>query len=57
MSVSPSVGALLQDFFVQYLLRQRRASPQTSAAYRDTFRLLLNFVHQTIRIAPSAFTW
>ena len=54
MSVSPSLGPLLQDFFVQHLLRQRRASPQTCAAYRDTFRLLLDFVHQTIRIAPAA---
>jgi integrase/recombinase XerD len=53
VSVSPSLGPLLQDFFVQHLLCQRRASPQTGAAYRDTFRLLLNFVHQTIRIAPS----
>jgi len=54
VSASPSLGPLLQDFFVQHLLRQRRASPQTGAAYRDTFRLLLNFVHQTIGIAPAA---
>jgi site-specific recombinase XerD len=48
------LGPLLQDFFVQHLLCQRRASSQTGAAYRDTFRLLLNFVHQRIGIAPAA---
>ena len=42
---SPSlVGPLLQFFFSEYLIAQRRVSPQTIASYRDTFRLLLQFV-------------
>jgi hypothetical protein len=35
--------ALLQAFFTDRLLQQRRASPHTVAAYRNTFRLLLRF--------------
>lgn len=54
MSVSASVGPLIQDFFVQHLSRQRCASPQTVAAYRDAFRLLLSFLHQKTGTAPSA---
>jgi len=33
----------LQTFFTERLITQRNASPQTIAAYRDTFRLLLAF--------------
>lgn len=33
----------LQAFFTDRLIRQRHASPQTIAAYRDTWRLLLAF--------------
>lgn len=54
MSLSASVGPLIQDFFVQHLQRQRCASPQTVAAYRDAFRLLLSFLHQKTGTAPSA---
>jgi site-specific recombinase XerD len=39
-----SFSGLLQDFFCQYLMNQRNLSPQTVAAYRDTFRLLLAFL-------------
>lgn len=42
----------LEAFFTDRLIRQRRASPNTIAAYRDTFRLLLNFVHQQTNISP-----
>jgi integrase/recombinase XerD len=38
-----SFAALLQGFFTNRLLQQRRASSHTVAAYRDTFRLLLKF--------------
>ena len=31
----------LQAFFTDRLMRQRQASPNTLAAYRDTLRLLL----------------
>jgi len=36
----------LQAFFTDRLITQRNSSPQTIAAYRDTFRLLLRFTHQ-----------
>jgi integrase/recombinase XerD len=36
----------LQAYFTDRLLTQRDASPQTVAAYRDTFRLLLAFIEQ-----------
>lgn len=38
-----SFSPLLQSFFVDRLGRQRRVSPQTIAAYRDCFKLLLGF--------------
>jgi integrase/recombinase XerD len=34
---------VLEAFFTERLIRQRQASPQTIAAYRDAFRLLLGF--------------
>jgi site-specific recombinase XerC len=37
---------LLERFFTQRLIAQRRVSPHTIAAYRDTFRLLLQFVEK-----------
>src|SRR6266851_9438798 len=45
--------ALLQGFFVDRLVRQRRASPHTIAAYRDTFRLLLRFATARLHKPPS----
>jgi len=44
---------LLQGFFVDRLVRQRRASPHTVAAYRDTFRLLFRFSSRRLRKTPS----
>ncbi len=40
------LSPLLQGFFTERLARQRDASPHTIAAYRDSFRLLLGFVHE-----------
>jgi integrase/recombinase XerD len=48
------VGPLLQFFFTDYLIAQRRVSPQTIASYRDTFRLLLQFVDHEIGVGPTA---
>lgn len=48
-----TLAPTLQAFFTERLLTQRRASPRTVAAYRDTFRLLLNFVHEQRGKAPS----
>jgi site-specific recombinase XerD len=44
---------LLEAFFTQRLMRQRRASAHTIASYRDAFGLLLRFVHERLRKAPS----
>ncbi|HEY6794273.1 MAG TPA: tyrosine-type recombinase/integrase [Kineosporiaceae bacterium] len=38
-----AVAPSLQSFFTDRLARQRRASPHTIAAYRDTLRMLLTF--------------
>jgi integrase/recombinase XerD len=43
MSPDTDFPGLVQAFFTDRLLRQRRASPHTIAGYRDTFRLLLRF--------------
>ena len=45
--------ALLQAFFTERLLQQRRASPHTVTAYRNTFRLLLRFAAERLGRAPS----
>jgi len=38
-----AIAATMQAFFTERLIGQRRASPHTIAAYRDTLRLLLGF--------------
>jgi site-specific recombinase XerD len=48
------VAGLLEAFFTDRLQRQRNASPNTVAAYRDTFRLLLVFAQARVRKPPSA---
>lgn len=48
-----SLAPLLEAFFSDRLLRQRRASPHTIAAYRDAFRLLLAFAEKHLGKAPS----
>jgi site-specific recombinase XerD len=46
------LAPLLEAFFTDRLLRQRQASPNTIAAYRDTFRLLLRFAQVRLGKAP-----
>jgi site-specific recombinase XerD len=53
MTGQPTFAPMLEGFFTQRLMRQRRASAHTIASYRDTFRLLLQFVHGRLRKAPS----
>ena len=43
----------LQAFFTDRLANQRGASPNTIAAYRDTFRLLVTFASAQTRTRPS----
>ncbi|MES0126427.1 site-specific integrase [Mesorhizobium sp. C420B] len=44
---------LLERFSVEHLGNQRAVSSRTIAAYRDTFRLLLDFAKATIGKAPT----
>jgi len=48
-----ALAPTLQGFFTERMLTQRRASPNTVASYRDTFRLLLAFAQQRTGKTPS----
>jgi integrase/recombinase XerD len=48
-----SFAPLLQSFFTDRLVGQRRASVHTVAGYRDTFRLLLRFAATRAGTAPA----
>ncbi len=48
--------ALVQQFFTDRLCTQLAASPNTIAAYRDTFRLLLQFASEQTGKAPTQLT-
>jgi site-specific recombinase XerD len=54
MTGQPNFATLLERFFTQRLMQQRRASAHTIASYRDTFQMLLQFAHKRLRKAPSA---
>ena len=47
------LAPVLQGFFTDRLARQKKASPNTVAAYRDTCRLLLAFAQAKTGKAPS----
>ena len=53
MQESDSFPRLLQCFFSDRLMTQRKVSPHTIASYRDTFRLLLRFAQKRLHKAPS----
>jgi site-specific recombinase XerD len=46
-------AGLMEGFFTERLVAQRRVSPQTISSYRDAFRLLLAFVQTRLKKAPS----
>jgi integrase/recombinase XerD len=48
-----ALAPVLQAFFTDRLARQRRASPATISAYRDAWRLLLNFAASRAGKQPS----
>lgn len=48
-----ALAPTLEAFFTDRLTNQRRASPHTIAAYRDSFRLLLSFLQHRTGKAPS----
>ena len=55
MKTTSSTGrlaTLLQAFFLERLVAQRNASPRTVTAYRDSFRLLLEFAQHHLGTAP-----
>jgi site-specific recombinase XerC len=47
-----AIAATLQAFFTERLISQRRASPHTITAYRDTLRLLAVFAATRTGIPP-----
>ena len=51
------IAPTLQAFFTDRLVKQRQASPRTIAAYRDTLRLLLGFVHRQTGTMPARLDW
>lgn len=48
---------LLERFFMDRLMRQRQASPNTICSYRDTFRQFLKFAEQRLHKAPSLLSF
>lgn len=46
------LGPALQRYFCEYLINQRRLSPCTVAAYRDSFKLLLVFLERQSGLKP-----
>ena len=56
MKTSPNFAGLLEKFFTDRLIRQRKASSHTIAAYRDTFSLLLRFAKDRLKKAPSTLS-
>jgi site-specific recombinase XerD len=51
------IAPTLQAFFTDRLAQQRQASPRTIEAYRDTLKLLLQFVHQQSGKTPAQLDW
>jgi len=48
---SSLIGPLLQSFFIQHLQLNKRVSSETIASYRDTLKLLLQYIKkQKVRI-------
>lgn len=54
MNSSRNLSSLLQEFFTEYLINQRRASQNTIASYRDSFCLLLKYAQQRFKKPPVA---
>jgi site-specific recombinase XerD len=47
-TASSELFALVESFFIEYLPRQRGASSHTIRAYRDTLKLLFEFIAQRL---------
>ncbi|NLB55108.1 MAG: site-specific integrase [Lentisphaerae bacterium] len=53
MSIKYTFPTLLESFFIDNLMQQRKLSPDTIASYRDTFKLLLKFAQKCLKKEPS----
>ena len=53
LHTATTFAILLEKFFTDRLMRQRKVSPHTIASYRDTFRLLLQYTQSHLNKAPS----
>lgn len=45
---------LLQNFFLGWLMSQKKVSPATVQAYKDTFRILLKYIHDVHGVKAGA---
>ena len=57
MTTILSLAPLLERFFTQRLMQQRRVSPHTISSYRDTFRQFLKFTEQRLHKPPSTLAF
>lgn len=55
-SESPSVQTLIQNYFLQRLMQQRKVSYQTVCSYKDTFRLYLMHLDDLYKITATKAT-
>ena len=53
MTTMTNLAPLLERFFTQRLMQQRKASPHTIKSYRDTFRQFLTFTQRRLHRPPS----
>ena len=56
MKTNNNFTALIEAFFTDRLIRQRQASPNTIASYRDSFCLLFKFAKTRLNKEPSTLT-
>jgi integrase/recombinase XerD len=48
-----ALAPLLENFFAEWLINQKKASSNTISAYRDTFQLLLKYSEKHLKKKPS----
>jgi integrase/recombinase XerD len=56
MKTNNTFPGLIEAFFTDRLIRQRQASPNTIASYRDSFCLLFKYAQQRLNKEPSALS-
>jgi site-specific recombinase XerD len=56
MRSNNNLPALIQKFFLQWLISQRNLSPETVKSYRDTFRLYIKYLETVHNVKPSRIT-